>query len=259
MATKEELTERRKEAIKRRMERTRARLATRLHTLGETIHGVRERVESVQSTVESVQETVKSTVESVQDTVKSTVETARDALDVSKHPLAWLGGSVVAGYLCGVWWHSQKQAPVPPTYPTGFLSPGPSPPPAVPPAEASRPEESTGFLGGLFGEWFDRLKGLGIGAGVGLLRDLVATEVPPNLRSEVMEMGNNAIKDLGGQVLDPMLIDPAILKGEQKPEQEEERDHGPPQRPEPPGRAEETQRVPGSTRRQGQAVSAVPY
>lgn len=262
MATAEELTQRRKEAIKRRMERTRARLAGRLHSLGETIHGVSQTVaevkETVASTVESVQETVKSTVDTVQDTVKSTVDTARDAFDVSRHPLAWMGGSVAAGFLLGLYVHSGKKDAPAPGYPAGYPYPGyaaPPPAPAAPaagPARSAKPEDGPGFFGKLFGDWFDRLKGMGIGAGVGLLRDLVATEVPPNLRPEVLDIGNNLIRDLGGKVLDPMLIDPSVLTGGGQ-EQEGRTDHGPHARP------EGAQRVAGPTPRPTQPVTVGPF
>jgi len=241
MATPEELTQRHKNAIKRRMERTRARLANRLHSLGETIHGVATTVESVKETVEStaetVQDTVKSTIDTVQDTVKatvdtvqqtvhSTVETAKDILDVRRHPLAWLGGSVVAGFLGGRWLHSHKEPPAP-AYPMGgYPYPGPVPPAAPAAAPAPAPEEKPGLLDSvtsMLGDSFDKVKGLGIGAAVGLLRDLVASEVPEPLRENVVEIGNNLVKDLGGQVLEGNMLD-SLLGGEKK---DESRD-GPP-------------------------------
>jgi hypothetical protein len=266
MATAEELTQRRKDAIKRRMERTRARLAGRLHTLSETIHGVRETVEStvetvqqtvenventVKSTIGTVQGTVKSTVDTVQDTVKSTVDTAREALDVSRHPFLWFGGSVAAGYLAGRWLHSEKR-PAYPSYPAGFSYPPPTPAPAPagaaspPPAAEHHKPGVVDHLKSVFGNYFDQVKGMGVGVALGLLRDLVAREVPEGLRSEVMEVGNNVIKDLGGEVLQPNLIDPDVLTGKGHSEQS-------------PPRREEAERPPAPTRRPSQPVPAGPY
>jgi gas vesicle protein len=230
MATPEELTQRRKDAIKKRMDRTRARLADRLHTLGETIHGVAKTVEevketvestaetvqgTVKSTVETVQDTVKSTVETVQETVHSTVETAKEALDFRKHPLAWLGGSVAAGYLVGRWMHDERKAPAVPAYPAGYPYPAPAPPASAPAAPPPAPEKPgmLDSLKGIVGNYLDQAKGLGIGAAVGLLRDLVVAEVPEGLRSDVMEMGNNLIKDLGGQIVEPGTLDLSFLTG----------------------------------------------
>jgi len=253
MATAEELTERRKNAIKKRMERTRARLASRLNALGETVHEVRETVnstvETVQSTVESVQDTVQSTVESVQSTVSSTVETARDALDIRKHPMLWLGGSVVAGYLGGRWLHSPSKPQAPATYPAGLYYPPTSPaaaPAVEPPQEKGKESGLLGSLGGLVGNYVDQVKGMGIGAAIGLLRDLVAREVPPDLRDQVTEIGNNLIEELGGQVLDANLIDPDFLTGERKSEPEEE---PVPRKPEwPSGPACQPEQPVGATR-----------
>jgi len=261
MATTEELTQRRKNAIKRRMERTRARLAGRLHVLGDTIHGVTETVasvkETVDSTVESVQETVKSTVDTVQETVKSTVDTAKDVFDFKRHPFAWMGGSVAAGFLLGRLVHAGHKETHAPGFPAGYPYPGYAAAAATttgstgataPAAGAAKPEDESSFVGNLFGGWFDRLKGMGVGAAVGLLRDLVVTEVPESLRSDVVEMGNNLIKDLGGEVLEPMLIDPSVLTGGHQ-EQSGKTDHGAHARP------EEAQRPAGSTR-PAQPVSA---
>jgi ElaB/YqjD/DUF883 family membrane-anchored ribosome-binding protein len=242
MATREELTERHKNAIKRRMERTRARLAGRLHTLNRNIHEVKDSVESavesvketvatvqdtVQSTVDTVQGTVKSTVETVQNTVHETVETAKEALDIRKHPLIWLGGSVVAGFVGGLWLHSREKTHAPAYYPSGmpYPPPGPAPAPsyAAPPAAATpamppppAQPEGPGLVDRIqemVGPYIDHFKGMGIGAAVGLLRDFVAKEVPPNFRSDVMEIGNNLIKELGGEVLEPNFIDPSFLTG----------------------------------------------
>jgi len=225
MATPEELTQRRKDAIKKRMERTRARLAGRLHSLGETVHGVTQTMESVKDTVEStvetvqdtvqstvsaVQDTVQSTVSTVQDTVQSTVETAKEVFSVRRHPLAWLGGSVVAGYLCGLWWHSRSRATSMP-YPYPYAAPPPGPAYAAAPQGApAQPAKAEGpgigdYLHKLLGGWMDQAKGLGIGTGVGLLRDLVADQVPPTIRSEVVNLGNDLIKQLGGQEVGPIL------------------------------------------------------
>jgi ElaB/YqjD/DUF883 family membrane-anchored ribosome-binding protein len=215
------------------MERTRIRLAGRLHALGQTVQDVRDTVtstvETVQSTVANVEETVQSTVENVQNTVSSTVETAREAvgeaLNIRKHPLVWLGGSVVAGYLGGRWLHSHNGTHAPATYPAGvyYPPPGSAPAPSVPPPQETA--EKSGLMdsvSNLIGGWLDQVKGVGIGASVGLLRDLVAQEAPPNLREQVTEIANNLIKELGGEVLDPNFIDPSFLTGEPKSKAEEE-------------------------------------
>jgi len=227
------LTERHKNAIKRRMERTRARMAGRLHSLSRNIHEVKDTVESavesVKDTVATVQDTVQSTVETVQSTVSSTVETAKDALDIRKHPLIWLGGSVVAGFVGGLWLRSREKTQAPAYYPSGlsYPPPGPAPvpfTPAAPAAPAAPPPQArdegpglTDQISHLVGSYLDQFKGMGIGAAVGLLRDFVAKEVPPNFRSDVMEIGNNLIKELGGQVLEPNFIDPSFLTGDSSP------------------------------------------
>jgi hypothetical protein len=197
MAETEHLTELRKARIKRRMERTRAALAAKLQQLGDKFHGAAE-------TVGAVQETVESTVETVQN--------VRDTLDVRKNPLMVLGGSVVAGYLAGLWLH--RRAPAQPA-----VAPAPAPAPAAAPAPEAR-DSTPGLLASLL----ERGKRLGLGTVLGLVRDLVVKEAPPEARPTVMDFANGVITRFGGEPPGPLLVDP---EGEDRDGRHDEEMAGP--------------------------------
>jgi ElaB/YqjD/DUF883 family membrane-anchored ribosome-binding protein len=216
------------EAIREQMDDTRESLAKKLETLEKEVAGavqnVTGTVETVSQTVEQVKEAVEGTVASVKDSVAETVDTAketvRDVFDipghVCRHPWLSFGCSFAAGFLTG-----RLVPPVAPaaerllsrrTYGAPSLSalaePGrhngreqeqrPEGPPA--PKAASQP----GWLDSLassFGPELGKLKGLAIGAMLGMARDAVTRSLPPEMASQVKEVINDFTGKLGGEVM----------------------------------------------------------
>jgi len=204
--------------IQQQMEETRSRLAEKLDQLTQQATGT---VETVAGTVTDTVETVSDTVQSVTETVQETVETVRDMFDlpgqVEKHPWAMFGGAVALGYFAG--WMTRPSRPAPSPAPMSV-----APPPAAAQTSAnrlqdywkeeqsaageSRPQEgqSSNWWDGLmrtFGPTFDKVKGLALGATLGLARDVVSGSMGSNLSSKVQEVFDDLTNRLGGTRVPP--------------------------------------------------------
>lgn len=214
------------EVIHHQMEETRAGLAQKLETLEgkvtETVQDatsvVSSTVESVKETVEAVKESVANTVESVKETVGDTVQAVKRAFDlkrqVDQHPWAMLGGSVAVGFLVGRLLPGRSSATTPASvpevsaaatrWPTGAANGGYRPaaeaqaPSAAP---AAQPREE-GWLSGLmerFGPEISKLKGLALGAALGVVRDMVTQVAPEQFKPKVQEVVDSITTKLGGE------------------------------------------------------------
>ncbi len=219
------------EVIRRQMEAQRASLADKLDTLEhkivETVQGARE---AVHETVQTVKDSVQSSVETVKETVHSSVETVKETFDVrrqvERHPWAMFGGSIAAGFAAG-WllnrasggaWagHVAPSRPLPERYredlrrSAAFHAAAPSTPapPAPPPAPRTGPGESwVDQLSHTFAPEVQKVKGLAIGALIGVVRDLVSQSVPDQLRPQLTEVMNNITTKLGGEPMQAHLLD----------------------------------------------------
>jgi ElaB/YqjD/DUF883 family membrane-anchored ribosome-binding protein len=215
--------------IRHQMEVQRASLSEKLDTLEhkivETVQGARD---AVAETVQNVRDSVQSSVETVKDTMQSSVDTVKEAFDlprqVDRHPWAMFGGSVALGFAAG--WLLNRAPPsrsapwgnAPASY-TGGGSSGHRPP--APRAEAPsftaapRPQAEKGptwvdQLSETFQPEIHKLKGFAIGAALGVVRDMVAQAVPDQMRPQVNEMMDKVTTKLGGEPVQPDLLDQFI-------------------------------------------------
>jgi len=185
------------EVIHHQMEGTRASLSDKLDTLENHVLGtVHEATSAVTHTVEDV----KSVVGTVSDSIQETVQSVKEAFDlrehVRRHPWMSLSGAVAAGYIGGC-----MLAPARPALEESrtreeprVVPPAPQPP-SPPQAERSSSEESS-LLAPL-----QTLKTLAIGALMNLVRDVVATSLPENLKPDVLNLVDDVTTRLGGKPL----------------------------------------------------------
>jgi ElaB/YqjD/DUF883 family membrane-anchored ribosome-binding protein len=181
------------EVIRHQMEGTRASLADKLDTLeSHVLDTVHEATDAVSHTVEDV----KSVVDNVTDSLQDTVETVKDAFNFSdhvrRHPWMSLGGAVAVGYVGGTLLlparstkESKAEAPARETF---------TPAPAATAARASAEESS--LLAPL-----KQLKGLAIGALMGLVRELVSNSLPDNMKPDALSVVDDFTTRLGGKPL----------------------------------------------------------
>jgi ElaB/YqjD/DUF883 family membrane-anchored ribosome-binding protein len=229
------------EVILEQMEGTRASLAQKLETLENQVVGtiqdatstvaetVQQVKEAVTGTVETVKETVEGTVETVKGTVEGTVETVKETLDLRRqaqnHPWLMFGGSFAVGFVAGrllrpasphwAWSYSGSYIPERMSAaPQPSYEPGQRPMGRVdtqaeergPERVASRPEPERrpGLmekLSNLLAPEMSKLKGLAIGATLGVVRDLITQSAPPELGTQLADIVNDMTTHLGGEVI----------------------------------------------------------
>jgi len=206
------------------MEVKRAELADKLETLESKIVGTVETArEAVAETVQTVKESVKESVETVTDTVQSSVETVRDTLDVrlqvERHPWAMVGGSIAAGFIAG-WLVNRASrsaepyshpAPVSPSSSSAMPTRSQTPAPRfadTPPVTSGPPSKSwVDELSEHFAPELRKLKGLAIGAVIGVVRDMVGDSIPEPVRPKVNEIMDGITAKLGGEPLQHEVIE----------------------------------------------------
>jgi len=218
--------------IKHQMEEQRASLAEKIEALEnrivQTVEGARE---AVADTVETVKDTVHNSVETVKDSVSSSVESVKETFDLpaqtQRHPWALFGCSVAAGFAGG--WilfralEGNRQSALPPArayHPAAYTgasswasrpqaafsngapveaAPAPSAPaPAPAPAAESGPSWLS-ELGHKFEPELNKVKGLAIGALIGVVRDMVTKSLPEPAQPQVRDMMDNMTTKLGGE------------------------------------------------------------
>lgn len=196
------------EVIRQQMEETRSSLTEKLETLENQV------VETMQGATSAVTETVEKAKEAVQDTVETVKETFNVRRQVEHHPWLMFGGSVALGYLGGRLLNRREPSSVgfhgSALYGNGWGGKrhGDAMQEAVraaPATESLRPaEERENWLGAVvqrFEPEIDRLKGLAVGAVLSLVRDMVASSAPSQLRPQLTEVMNNITTKMGGQPL----------------------------------------------------------
>ncbi len=176
-------------------------------------------------TVQTVKDSVQSSVESVRNTVQSSVETVRETFDVTRqvqrHPWAMFGGSIAVGFAAG-WLLNRSTRTCSSSAPSWGYAPAAytgatsrfaeEPPPASParaePSAAPSPDRSwLDELAQTFAPEIQKVKGLAIGAGMSLVRDLVSQSLPDHLRPQVAQMLDGITTKLGGEPVEGQLLE----------------------------------------------------
>lgn len=213
------------ESIKQQMGETRHALAEKLGMLE---HQVADTVQGAVNTVENVKRSVENTVQTVKESVRDTVETVQDTLDVrrqvDRHPWMMMAGAVAVGYLGGyvccqamesrssgssfsplsAFSGRRKRHESGNGHGNGHSSRWRSEP--VDEAELARDQSSTAAAMGWVSkqaEWLqpavNQLKGLAVGATIGIVRDMVTKNLPDEMKGQVSEVLNNITTSLGGK------------------------------------------------------------
>ncbi len=223
MDQESDLTRKEPTEIRQEIEQTRSSLTDKLETLEHEVRDtVRNATQAVVETVETVKQTVEGTVDTVKEKVEGTVETVKHTFDpvyqVDQHPWLMVGGAAAAGFLVGSLlpredWVSRSMSrspgagihPVPAPGEMGLRTSEPAGVGYVPP-ERERLAGYTAPVTGLVSEIAQRfapeirqLKGLAIGAALGLVRDVVKESVPGGLSPKLENIIDSVTTKLGGQ------------------------------------------------------------
>lgn len=178
------------EVIRHQMEETRTSLADKLGVLESQVRGA---VEDATHLVTDTAETVQETVHNVTDTVQETVHNVAEALDLTKqvdrHPWAMMGGAVAVGFVGGM------MLPRPSTVAEVASTAASFSGPAV---RNGAPQEP-----GPMHEALQTLKGMALGALMGVVRDAVVKAIPPDYTSDVTRMVDDLTTKLGGKPRPP--------------------------------------------------------
>lgn len=195
------------DVIRQHIDQTRSSLTEKLETLEGQVRG----------TVQGAKATVEDTISTVRATVHDTVESVKRTFDlkyqVEQHPWPMVGGSVVAGFVVGSLIPSREgivsngtthrasegTRGAAWTAPAGASAYRPSETARTPPPSA--PAEP-GLLDRFLGQFEDEIrqvKGVAVGAAMGLLRDLAKQYVPPQLGEQVEQIIDSATMKLGGK------------------------------------------------------------
>jgi len=232
------------ELIRDQMQETRTSLTEKLEALETQVSStVQSATAAVTDTVEAVKNTVADTVGSVKDSVQETVstvkESVKDAFDlpghIEKHPWVAMLGSVAVGFLGGRVLNGLAGGPrrrreVPPAFgafaeampkrhgvTNGHHGDGARKEEKV---EKEEPPASPGLLGGLanaLGSEFDTIKGLGISAVAGVVRDLVTQSVPGEIGGRLREWMDDMTQKMGAKPLSE-----PVLQQQEEPAQKED-------------------------------------
>jgi len=203
------------EVIQQQMEETRTRLAENLDKLSQqTSETVGEVASTVTQTVENVQETaqaVSETMQTVSETVQQTVSGVKDMLDipahVERHPLLMMGGSIALGFLAGrCLMPSEHGTPQKPPQPkktgNGVHHAREKAADRLQGQWPAEKKEEKNWLSNLtetFGPALEKLKGLAVGAALGIARDAMTRSVSEEMAGKIREIVDDVTERLGGK------------------------------------------------------------
>jgi len=232
--------DREQEVIHKQMEETRSDLTNKLAALESQVGGtvqaatnavestkdaVTDTVESVKETVENVTEKLHDTVEGVTESVQHAVEGVKESFDetvktvseafnlrlqAERHPWLVFGGAVAAGCVGGLLLGGSSRSSQSSGGSSGFFGSG-SESKATDSVTRAAPErahdaDESGGVGGWLWEQLGGLKGLAVGAMMGVVRDLVTQAVPETVKERVTDEVNKLTKSLGGEPLKVSLL-----------------------------------------------------
>jgi len=179
------------DVIREQMEETRTSLTEKVEALEQKV------VNKVQETTEAVAETVTTVKESVQESV----ETVKHWLDikghVQEHPWAMVGGSLAVGFVAGALVPekvSVVEALAPAASPKKLHHNGGS----VRRTQQAVP--ATSWLS-QFEPELAKLKHLALGAALGTIREMISSNLPPEMGHQVRELIDNVTTKIGGEPL----------------------------------------------------------
>jgi ElaB/YqjD/DUF883 family membrane-anchored ribosome-binding protein len=216
------------EVIKQQMEARRSSLAEKLEALenqvAESVQEVTSAVstvtEVVQDTVETVKGSVQETVQTVKGSVQDTVGAVKETFDLSRqmeaHPWVCMAGAFGFGFVAGHMLGGGQEGYAS-RRSTFWDDPG-----TVSPSSASQGTYASSSQGNyrsqaatdtngrhrsswmagissLLGPEVDKLKGVAIGAALGLFRDAISQSAPPDLGRQLCEVIDSITTKLGGQ------------------------------------------------------------
>jgi len=213
------------EVIRQQMDETRTHLSEKLEALEQrVVNTVHEASASVNETIGSVKEAVHDTVQTVKDSVNDTVDTVKDTFDVRRQvearPWIMMAGATALGFLGGYLLTRSRSEPAEHYATTGhyplasgngassYTAPPPPPFSGMAPAAAA-PKETGGLLETLtksFEPELKELKGLAIGALLGVVRDVVSDSIPPNMEGKVEEIIDGVTTRLGGKPISGRIL-----------------------------------------------------
>ena len=217
------------QAIRQQMDETRSALTDKLGRLEQQVV---DTVQGAVGQVENVKNAVESTVQNVKDTVRETVESVQDTLDlrkqVDRHPWTMMAGACAVGYIGGMLCCSSDDSPsshgMRNLTRSGQRHNGRWHEDQEMHEEGGSFQRSSGGAGTAFrstssgsdgssrssGSWLagqsewlqpalNQLKGLAVGASLGLVRDMVTNSVSGPLGSQVADILNDMTRSLGAE------------------------------------------------------------
>lgn len=209
------------EVIREQMEETRTALTEKFEAIEEklasavqeTAETVTQTAEAVTKTVDAVKEAVEGTVSTVSEKAEEAVESVKEAFDLRKqveqHPWMMVGGAAALGFAGGLLIDRALPAVSNLAASAACLA---SRSTSNSQASADGPCPSGGTAPGWMGEVTDslgpvinRVKGLAIGATVGLLGQMLLDSVPPAFRGQASEVIDQLVTSLGGEKIDGLL------------------------------------------------------
>lgn len=177
------------ELIRKKMEHTRESLTDKLETLEDKILGsVQQATSAVNQTVANVKETVNEGMTSVKDAVDIPAH-------VDRHPWLALGGSVLCGFMLGSMFSGSREPR--PRRPTTFRPPGSNGTQATP--ESASAGSAPGGLLGVLDPEIQHLKGLAVGAALGMVREMLSEQVPSHMGAQLRQVIDGITQKLGGE------------------------------------------------------------
>lgn len=198
------------EVIKEQMEETREDLAHKLQAL----------TDEVSETVHNVTETVEETVETVTETAQSTVQNVKDFFNFNKQiedrPWLMFGGAVIVGFLAGrtlISWTTPSTPPRRSAHRGMRESLEEARHSVLPDYRSSASSQTNGqhrdsgssWFGSIrdsFGPVLNQLSGVAVGAALSVVRDVVQSALPDNVKDQVNQAFSNLTEKFGGQPSD---------------------------------------------------------
>jgi ElaB/YqjD/DUF883 family membrane-anchored ribosome-binding protein len=205
------------EVIRQQMADTRTALKDKLETLEQQ---VKDTVQGATDAVETVKDTVKETVETVKETVEETVQSVKETFNLSKHvqehPWPAFACATAVGFVGG---RLLSRAGAEKGQAMAAASPVPEPAPALyrngnagAGAAPSPPSPRRGFwswLGEHYKEELDKAKGLAIATVGGVIREMVTSDVSPEIGERIKEVIDGFTTKLGAQPIKGPILQPA--------------------------------------------------